>query len=61
MESKGEHLTGNYDTQYKREVFDKMNGVKRIFVHNEYTLNEKFRFEVVNQGKEESWIRKELN
>lgn len=61
MESKGEHLIGNEDTQYKIEIFDKMNATKRIFIHCEYTLNEKFSFEVVNQGKEESWIRKELN
>ena len=66
VESKGEQLTGNPDTQYKMDVFDKMNemqgDVEKVKVRmTTMKLNDRFEFELVPQGEEERRIRTKLN
>ncbi|MEW6610100.1 MAG: DEAD/DEAH box helicase family protein [Patescibacteria group bacterium] len=66
VESKGEQLTGNPDTQYKMDVFDTMNkmqgDVEKVTVRmTTMKLNDRFEFELVPQGEEERRIRETLN
>ena len=66
VESKGEQLTGNPDTQYKIDVFDTMNkmqgDVEQVKVRmTTMKLNDRFEFELVPQGEEERRIREKLN
>lgn len=64
IESKGEHLIGNLDTQYKKNVFDKMNNeeIKSINLKLiKFKLNEDFSFELVEEGKEDVDISKFFN
>ena len=66
VESKGEQLTSNPDTQYKIDVFDTMNkiqsDVEQIKVRmTTMKLNDRFEFELVPQGEEERRIREKLN
>ncbi len=65
VESKGEQLTGNPDTQYKIDVFDTMNkmqgDVEQVKVRmTMMKLNDRFEFELVSQGEEERRIREKL-
>lgn len=56
LESKGEHLIDNPDTEYKKSIFDKMNN-ENIEDLNlsliKFKLNKRFQFELVGQGEEE--------
>jgi type III restriction enzyme len=66
VESKGEQLTGNPDTQYKMDVFDTINktqgDVEQVKVRmTTMKLNDRFEFELVPQGEEERRIREKLN
>lgn len=66
VESKGEQLTGNPDTQYKMDVFDKINemqgDVEKVKMRmTTMKLNDRFEFELVPQGEEERRIREKLN
>jgi type III restriction enzyme len=64
LESKGEHLIGNPDTEYKKNVFDKINSenIKEIkFNLIKFELNKDFQFELVEQGKEELEINNFFN
>jgi type III restriction enzyme len=63
IESKGEQLSGNKDTAYKKEVFDVMTeihktGDLRIIKTRLVNLNEHTEAYLVEQGDEESDIRK---
>ncbi|MHB1438976.1 MAG: DEAD/DEAH box helicase [Thiobacillus sp.] len=64
IESKGEHLIGNLDTQYKKSVFERINEEKikplnvRIL---KFEMNENFKFELVEQGKEDIDINRFFN
>lgn len=65
VESKGEQLLGNRDTEYKNSVFEKMNDLKHEvetlqFQTTTYELNDKFEFELIPQGDEEKLIRSKL-
>jgi type III restriction enzyme len=64
IESKGEHLMNNPDTEYKSKVFEKVNnekvedlGVNLI----KFKMNKHFQFELVGQGEEERRIATLLN
>ncbi len=66
VESKGEQLAGNQDTQYKASVFDAINAMKgkvdQIRLRTTMlTLNDRFEFELVPQGEEELRLRRKLN
>ncbi len=64
IESKGEHLLGNSDTQYKKSVFDRLNmqNTESIDVSVvKFKLNKNFRFELVEQGSEDININKFFN
>ncbi|MDD3434537.1 MAG: DEAD/DEAH box helicase family protein [Candidatus Pacebacteria bacterium] len=65
LESKGEHLIDNPDTQYKKGVFDRINQekIKELdFTHLiKFKLNKEFQFELVEQGKEDLEINKFFN
>ena len=64
IESKGEHLIGNMDTEYKKSVFDKMNTekVNDINVGSlKFLINKDFNFQLVKQGKEETDINRFFN
>lgn len=64
IESKGEHLIDNPDTQYKKSVFDKMNkeDVESINLNLiRFKLNKNFQFELVGQGKEDTDINSFFN
>jgi type III restriction enzyme len=66
VESKGEQLAGNADTEYKSNVFGKMNNmhgkVETISVKTTTTrLNDRFEFELIPQGSEEMRLREKLN
>lgn len=65
VESKGEQLTGNPDTEYKAGVFEKMNKTKDIEQVKVRTmtvkLNDRFEFELIPQGQEELRLRGMLN
>ena len=65
IESKGEHLTGNADTLYKKNVLDKMteqhrNGKVKRYQQTElqlYAINEKAEFYLIEENNEEKEIR----
>ena len=61
IESKGEHLIDNPDTQYKKIVFDRLN-IANIESLNlnlaRFKLNKRFQFELVEQGKEDADINR---
>lgn len=66
LESKGEQLLGNKDTEYKKSLFEAMNAqkgyIKQIQTQiTRFKLNEKFQFEFVEQKKEESTINALFN
>jgi len=66
VESKGEQLVGNTDTEYKSKVFERMNDMrgkieKLQFKTTTIKLNDKFEFELVAQNEEELRIRTKLN
>jgi len=65
IESKGEQLIGSQNTQYKKNVFDKINQekVKELDFTNliKFRLNKEFKFELVEQGKEDLEINKFFN
>lgn len=64
MESKGEHLLGNDDTQYKTDVLDQMNGAKVEKLRLKTTsikMNDHFEFELVPGGEEDQKIRARLH
>lgn len=64
IESKGEHLINNPDTQYKKGVFDRINkeNVEEInFNLLKLKLNKDFQFELVEQGKEDASINRFFN
>lgn len=66
IESKGEQLAGNSDTQYKDDLFVQMNDlrgkIKQMrFRTTTLKLNNRFEFELVPQGEEERRIRTKLN
>jgi len=58
IESKGEHLMGNTDTEYKTEVFETMNRQK--FKTTTIKMNDKFEFELVPDKEEETRIKGRL-
>ncbi len=65
VESKGEQLVGNSDTEYKANVFEKINAmqgnVEQIKVKTTtVALNDRFEFELVPQGEEERRLRTKL-
>ncbi len=64
IESKGEHLTGNPDTLYKKSVFDRMN-LEKIELINvnllKFEMNDNFRFELVVQDEEDTDINRFFN
>lgn len=65
VESKGEQLASNADTNYKDKVFRKMNDMQgRIeqlpFKTTSVRMNDRFEFELVPQGKEEMQLRIKL-
>lgn len=64
IESKGEHLVDNPDTQYKKSVFDKINKTEIETFNFEllkFKLNKDFKFEFVEQNSEELAINKFFN
>ncbi len=63
LESKGEQLLGNKDTQYKQNLFVAMNSQKNKIETIQtntvkYKLNDKFQFEFVEQKQEEATINR---
>lgn len=65
VESKGEQLVGNADTEYKSSVFEKMNTMKGNVEQiktktTTVALNDRFEFELVPQGEEEKILRSRL-
>ncbi len=66
LESKGEHLLGNADTTYKKKVLDIMTEQKRIKKIQHYEqmelpfgqVNDNVEFYLVEQGQEETEIKK---
>ncbi|MCY4162004.1 MAG: DEAD/DEAH box helicase family protein [Flavobacteriaceae bacterium] len=58
FESKGEHLIGNADTEYKNTVLKRLNEQRIEFIG--FNLNHKFDFELIKQGDEETRIREKL-
>jgi len=57
IESKGQHLIGNSDTTYKKSVFDIVNKTPKTRVAIvKCKINDKFKFELIGQGSEESAI-----
>jgi type III restriction enzyme len=65
VESKGEQLLGNADTQYKTAVFARMNSLRGKVVQNRtklmtMKLNDRFDFELVPQNEEEARLRAKL-
>ncbi len=65
IESKGEHLMGNADTGYKTEVLETMNSMKgkiqkQRFKTTTIKMNDKFEFELVPGGEEETRVRGRL-
>jgi type III restriction enzyme len=64
IESKGEHLIGSANTQYKKNVFETMNKKKVepiILKTVKLKMNNKFDFELVEQGQEELMINRFFN
>ena len=65
VESKGEQLMGNLDTQYKAAVFERMQGARvRAAPAGGGTvvmrINDRFQFELLPQGEEERRLRAKL-
>ncbi len=65
VESKGEQLVGNADTEYKKAVLDKMNSMKGKIQEvrvktTTVKINDQFQFELVPQGQEEIRLRSVL-
>lgn len=65
VESKGEQLLGNADTQYKEAVFKRMNSLRGKVDQNRtrlmtMKLNDHFDFELIPQGEEEIRLRTKL-
>jgi type III restriction enzyme len=69
IESKGEHLLGNADTEYKKKVLDVMNEQKQQkniktyqteIPFEEYNINDKVECYLIEQGKEEEKIKEIL-
>lgn len=64
LESKGEHLIDNPDTVYKQKVFGKINNQKVEEIGAKllrFKVNDKFKFELVGEGREEIGINSFLN
>jgi type III restriction enzyme len=64
IESKGEHLIGNLDTQYKKCIFERMNKEKIESINLKlikFEMNKNFRFELIEQGNEDTDINKFFN
>jgi type III restriction enzyme len=65
LESKGEHLLGNTDTEYKKKVLDLMteqhkNGKIAVYEQMElplHAVNEKAEFYLIEENKEEQTLR----
>ncbi len=65
VESKGEQLAGNADTEYKDALFNKLNAMQGNLkqVRERLTtlkLNDRFDFELIQQGEEERRLRTKL-
>jgi len=65
IESKGEQLMGNADTEYKDAVFNRINGMKGKIAQmrtrlTTMRLNDRFDFELIPQGEEERRLRAKL-
>jgi len=65
VESKGEQLMGNPDTQYKSAMFDRMNAMKGEVQRSSVKtttvkLNDRFDFELIPAGEEEVRLRTRL-
>ncbi|MBN2729933.1 MAG: hypothetical protein JXR53_11980 [Bacteroidales bacterium] len=69
IESKGEHLLGNIDTNYKKKVLDIMTEQKQLkniktyqtqIPFEEYTINDKVECYLIGQGKEEEKLKELL-
>ncbi len=65
VESKGEQLIGNPDTEYKSEVFDAINSMKgkveKVRLRTTTVkLNDRFEFELIPQNEEEMRLRAKL-
>lgn len=64
LESKGEHLLGNADTQYKKKVLDRMTEqrrsgkIEKIQQTNLFAVNDQVEFHLVEQGKEEESLKR---
>jgi type III restriction enzyme len=66
VESKGEQLLGNADTEYKTEVFEAVNSMKgkveKIKLRTTTVkLNDRFEFELIPQNEEEMRLRAKLD
>ena len=64
IESKGEHLIGNADTIYKQAVFRLLNKskIEKVKISLKIVnLNNKYQYELVEQGKEETTLNKYFN
>ncbi len=66
IQFKGEQLLGSVDTQYKSDVFERMNAMKgkleQVRVKTTTVkMNDKFEFELVPSGQEEIKIRTRLD
>ncbi len=66
VESKGEQLVGNADTEYKNALFNRLNSmqgkVKKIHAGlATLKLNDRFDFELIPQGEEEIRLRTKLS
>ena len=63
VESKGKHLSGNPDTEYKRKIaghFEKMGKKVSWQKLGEGFDNHEFRFQILDEGLYDSW-KDELN
>lgn len=69
IESKGEHLLGNIDTNYKKKVLDVMTEQKQLkniktyqtqIPFEEFTINDKVECYLIEQGKEEEKLKELL-
>lgn len=65
VESKGEQLMGNPDTEYKSQVFDAINTmqgkIKKVRLRTTtMKLNDRFEFELIPQNEEEMRLRAKL-
>lgn len=61
LESKGEHLLGNPDTQYKKQVFDTMTTTRKHVYQTSLdfgVLNENVGYYFIEQGAEDAEVRR---